>query len=149
MKKSKGFAFWFGFFIAFMVGLAVWYWQKSTSADEGALDLLDELAKAKARIRELQGSGGQKETAVPTHIDIAQRSTSVQALAPTQPDDLTAIRGIGPVYARRLQDAGIATFAALAAQEPEKIGQIVQIKTWQAASPAEWIAQAKELSNLS
>lgn len=149
MKKSKGFAFWFGFLVAFVVGMAVWYWQKSTSADEGALDLLDELAKAKARIRELQRSGGQKETAVPTHIDIAQRSTGVQAHAPTQPDDLTAIRGIGPVYARRLQNAGIATFAALAAQEPEKIGQIVQIKMWQAASPAEWIAQAKALSNLS
>ncbi len=140
MRDKKRSSFWIGFFLAFAVGVLVWYWQKSTSADEGALDLLDELAKAKAKIRELQG-GSTKETAVPLpNIPVPPAPKSAA------PDDLTTINGIGPVYARRLQEAGITTFAALAAQDPERIAQIVQLKEWQAASPLEWIAQAQELS---
>ncbi len=36
------------------MGLLFWYWQKSTSAEDGALVLLDRLAIAEARIRELE-----------------------------------------------------------------------------------------------
>ncbi len=135
MTKRKLQSFWIGFFLAFVGGVLLWYWQKSTSADEGALDLLDELAKVKAKLEGMQ-KGKTEETAVP------QGTPSTQA-AP--PDDLTTINGIGPVYAQRLQEAGITTFAILATQEPAQVGKIVQIKAWQAASPAEWIAQAKEL----
>lgn len=119
MLEKKRANFWLGFFLALLIGVVVWYWQKSTSADEGALDLLDELAKAKS---------------TPAKPEV------------NKPDDLTAINGIGPVYARRLQEAGISTFAALAAQSADKIGQIVQLKEWQAGNPATWIAQARELS---
>jgi len=34
--------------------------------------------------------------------------------SPVVPDDLTEVKGIGPVYAERLVDAGITTFAELA-----------------------------------
>lgn len=139
MVENKRKSFWMGFFLALAGGVLVWYWQKSTSADEGALDLLDELAKVRANMREMQSSEKMEETAV------APPAQSTKA-APA--DDLTAINGIGPVYARRLQEAGIATFANLAAQDPERLSQIVQLKAWQAASPAQWIEQAQELSTL-
>jgi len=133
MKSKMSKNFWLGFLLAFLTGVAIWYWQKSTSAEDGALDLLDELAKVKVRAQKMS-QGVMKETVVtsPRH---------------TNPDDLTAVHGIGPVYARRLQEAGIHTFASLAAQSPERLAQIVQLKEWQAAAPEEWIAQAKTMSN--
>jgi hypothetical protein len=62
------------------------------------------------------------------------------------PDDLTRIKGIGPTFARRLQEAGITSFAALAALSPEEAREISGATNWQ-ADPADWIAEAKALAN--
>lgn len=78
------------------------------------------------------------KTAVP------QTTTAVLPAPPTAVDDLTRIKGIGPTYARRLQEAGIRTFAALAQQPPATLRQISGLQPWQAADPADWIAQAAE-----
>jgi len=43
-----------GFLIAALTALIVWYYQKSTTAEDGALDLLDRYADAEARVRELE-----------------------------------------------------------------------------------------------
>ena len=43
MRRST---FLVGFLIASLTALIVWYYQKSTSAEEGALDLLDRYAAA-------------------------------------------------------------------------------------------------------
>ena len=43
-----------GFLIAGLTALLVWYYQKSTTAEDGALDLLDRYADAEARVRELE-----------------------------------------------------------------------------------------------
>ena len=59
-------------------------------------------------------------------------------------DQLEDINGIGPAFARRLNDAGIHTFADLAAQPPERIKEIISPKNWQAIDPAGWIAQARQ-----
>jgi len=63
-------------------------------------------------------------------------------------NDLTRIQGIGPTYERRLKDAGITTFAQLAATSPEKLVEITKLQRWQAANPVDWIKQAKELGGL-
>lgn len=42
-----------------------------------------------------------------------------------EPDDLTRVMGIGPVFARRLQDAGIYRFSQLAALEVQQIAEIL------------------------
>ena len=59
------------------------------------------------------------------------------------PDDLTMIKGIGPVFATRLNKAGIFTYAQLAAQKAEKVQFITQVTRW---DPADWIAEAAELA---
>lgn len=46
------------FIIASMSVLIVWYYQKSTSVEDGALDLLDRYAQARARIDELELKAG-------------------------------------------------------------------------------------------
>ena len=43
-----------GLFVGGLLGLLFWYYQKSTSAEDGALLLLDRLAAAEARIRQLE-----------------------------------------------------------------------------------------------
>jgi hypothetical protein len=60
-------------------------------------------------------------------------------------DDFTIINGIGPTFAKRLQEAGIHTFADLAASTPEHLRDAAQVAEWQ-GDPAEWIVQAKALS---
>jgi large subunit ribosomal protein L21 len=51
---------------------------------------------------------------------------------------LTEIKGIGPVFAKRLAEAGITTFAALAEASPEHLREVTKAT----ADPDEWIAQA-------
>ena len=59
-------------------------------------------------------------------------------------DDLTAINGIGPTFAKRLQEAGITTYQALARLTGEQIKEITRVAEWQ-ADPNEWIAAAKAM----
>ena len=45
---------------------------------------------------------------------------------PPQPDDLTDIKGIGPVKAGQLNDAGIDTFADLAAMPTDELAAVAE-----------------------
>lgn len=59
--------------------------------------------------------------------------------APPAPDDLAEVWGIGPVYRARLAEAGITTFASLAATDPAEVVAATGVPTGRAA---DWIAQA-------
>ena len=62
------------------------------------------------------------------------------------PDDFEQLGGIGEVYERRLYDAGICTFAALAAATPERLAEVCQAPALRAADYAAWITHAAELA---
>lgn len=64
-----------------------------------------------------------------------------------QRDDLTKVKGIGPVFAERFYEAGINTFAELATLTAEQAREISGLKSWQAADPAEWVEQAREFAS--
>lgn len=166
MKRSK---FLIGLLIGALLGLIVWYYQKSTSAEDGALDLLDRLARAEQRARDLEHSLRQsaerdierlatrvadlrtavvEETAAvePDAVevaDVAEVADLADVATAVVQDDLTQISGIGPVYARRLNAAGILTFADLAGRDPADLRRIVGLQPWHAADPSDWIAQAQ------
>ena len=55
--------------------------------------------------------------------------------------DLTTISGIGPVYAGRLQDAGIETLRALASSPPEQVAEAAEVPLSRAAG---WVESAKQ-----
>ena len=57
-------------------------------------------------------------------------------------DDLTAIRGIGPVFKARLATAGISRFDELAALEPDRVADLAGVSEGRAR---EWIDQARSL----
>jgi len=71
---------------------------------------------------------------------VAALAPKAEAAAPAVDagaDDLTALNGVGPAAAKKLNEAGITTFAQLAAVEGDVEG--VKVKP-------EWIEQAKELA---
>lgn len=70
-------------------------------------------------------------------------------LADTARDQLEQIKGIGQTYARRLNAAGIMTFADLADLTPGRVREIVTSEDASGVSEQliqEWIAQARDLA---
>jgi polyhydroxyalkanoate synthase len=137
-KRSPNFLI--GLLIGGLLALLLWYWQKSTSAEDGALDVLERLGEARRRIRELEA-----ELAA-TRSDSPSRTSTY---ATTVPDNLEAIKGIGPTFAQRLREAGVKSFVDLSNQEPERLREITGLKEWQATDPADWIVEARQLAGLS
>lgn len=63
--------------------------------------------------------------------------------APAAVDDLAEVSGIGPVYSSRLAEAGITTFAGLAAADAAAVADATGATPRRAA---DWIAQAAALA---
>ncbi|MAU01132.1 MAG: hypothetical protein CL608_28650 [Anaerolineaceae bacterium] len=125
-----------GLLIGGLVGLLFWYWQKSTSAEDGALALLDKLAATEKRVRQLKtelAEGGTVPEALRS-IPLPGRAADVPSfLAKSREeaagdDDLTQVKGIGAVFNGRLQQAGINTFAKLKALSAEKLSDILDVR---------------------
>lgn len=80
-------------------------------------------------------------------INFDSWASQARALAGTRGvragDDLTELEGIGPVYAAKLRDHGIVTFADLAAAEEATLGEIIAAPAWRKINYGEWIEQAR------
>lgn len=61
-------------------------------------------------------------------------------------DDLTLLEGIGPKINELLQQAGIRTFAQLAATDVERLREILDQANLRIADPATWPEQARLLA---
>lgn len=61
------------------------------------------------------------------------------------PDDLTAIRGIGPAMEQRLNAAGIKTFHQLARMTPSEVRKVLG-ERGQIGNVEEWLPQARDLA---
>lgn len=136
MKQKHSFNFMIGLLIGGLVGLLFWYWQKSTSAEDGALALLDKLAATEKRVRQLKtelAEGGAVPEAL-RNIPLPGRAADVPSFlakgheATASEDDLTQVKGIGAVFNGRLQEAGIDTFAKLKAVSADKLAEVLQIR---------------------
>ena len=63
-----------------------------------------------------------------------------------EPDDLTVIKGIGPVAAKDLNEQGIITFAQLAKLSDKDVAKIDGHMPFSADQIKDWREQAKELA---
>ena len=63
--------------------------------------------------------------------------------APLLPDDLTILEGIGPKINKLLHEAGIVTFAHLAATDVSELKAILDPAKLQFIDPSTWAEQAK------
>ncbi len=104
-----------------------------------------EAAKIWASISQLKQKGRKAQSIS------AQPEAVVSAWVPAEPveatppsDDLKTIHGIGPGMAKLLNEAGISSFAKLAASTPEQIHQALG-KIGNPAKVEVWIARAQEL----
>ena len=136
MKKLKEpSTFIFGLLFGTLVGLLVWYWYKSTSAEEGALELLDRMAAVDSRFRDLKQK--MESEAVDNYITLEpqgeqlppfldKKDTEPDAVAET-PEDLQQVKGIGPVFAEKLRAAGIQSISALTAVSASDLAERLNI----------------------
>lgn len=99
-------------------------------------------------VLDLHAFGGVDITAIKAEaMRLAVASNSLgRAWDGTPPDDFEQLGGIGEVYERRLYEAGICTFAALAATSPERLAEICQAPAMRMPDYAAWIDRAAELN---
>ena len=83
-----------------------------------------------------------RPTVVPVSPEDAPafRVSPPTAAARADADDLTEIKGIGPVFSARLAAAGISRFDELAATSGSRLAEIAGVPETRAA---EWISQAR------
>ncbi len=133
--------FWLGLVTGLLVGwLTEWLftWRRRDPAVSSAeLSLFRELDSVRRPADETDPGGSD---AAPT------ASARSQTLTPAAKDDLTRIKGIGPVFAERLRQAGIDSFEALAAASPDALRNAVKAAAWQNVDPDSWIDAAHQLS---
>lgn len=116
--------------IVVMVALFLWLWLSEPKKK----------AAPPAKV-EAEAPPTRAETAAPSQVvktpEVAARP------APTVPDDLTCIEGIGPKISGLLQAAGIVTFAHLASTDVKRLKQIIAEAGLTAlADPTTWPEQA-------
>jgi predicted flap endonuclease-1-like 5' DNA nuclease len=104
--------------------------------------------EAKQKAAEAKKAAEEKKAAAPKKEAAAAETkvVSAEAAAPSEPDDLERIEGIGPKLSQVLQAAGIKTFEQLAETEVDRLKQILEEadpKLLRLADPATWSRQAK------
>ncbi len=76
----------------------------------------------------------------------ASKAAPKKAAASTDGDDLGKITGVGPVMVKKLNEAGITTYAEIAAWSPEQAAEIDEkLGLKGRIERDDWIAQTKEL----
>lgn len=75
-----------------------------------------------------------------------QTNTLGRAWDGTPPDNFEPLEGIGEIFERRLYEAGICTYEALAAQTLDRLQEICKAPDWNKPNYAAWIAKASELA---
>ncbi|MGB0385695.1 MAG: DUF4342 domain-containing protein [Ardenticatenaceae bacterium] len=91
----------------------------------------------------------ESEEAPTSEVEVEVEIEPATPAEEPEADQLEHIRGIGKVFAGRLRDAGIQTFAELAELTPERISEIVsEEKSVPISETQEWIDEARELSKV-
>jgi predicted flap endonuclease-1-like 5' DNA nuclease len=110
--------------------------------------LRQQLIAAETQVNQLQAQVAEKEDWPQKEREAEIEPPRVEVKPPPerprQKDRLEEINGIGPVFARRLNEAGIYTFAELAELTPERVHDIVHTEEWQKIEPEAWISEARQ-----
>ena len=74
----------------------------------------------------------------------AEPAANDDAAKTTPPDDLTAIKGIGPAITRKLDALGVRTFTDLAEADPDDLAAKLASRPVTASRVQEWVTEAKK-----
>jgi predicted flap endonuclease-1-like 5' DNA nuclease len=114
------------------------FWELAHLSDEDFAHLLD--------LTELQRAAFDGAAIRAEAVRLANETGAVgQIWDGVAPDDLEPIKGIGKVFEQRLYDAGIRTYARLAAATPEELANICGGNMPVKPDFASWIEQARGL----
>jgi len=104
-------------------------------------------AKAEVAAEAAPKEAKAKKEAAPKADVTAETAAAPLFKAPKgEPDDLTVIKGIGPVAAKDLNEQGIITFAQLAKLTDKDVAKIDEHMPFSADQIKDWREQAKELA---
>ncbi|NJN92737.1 MAG: DUF4332 domain-containing protein [Anaerolineales bacterium] len=126
--------------------------EKLAAAEAENRRLQAQLAESQQRLAQLEAENSQRpslgERSMPSRsAHMPDLDATITQMKPVKKDRLEEIEGIGPVYAKRLNDAGIFSFAQLAEQSADRVREIINPEEWQKIEPESWIAQAVILAN--
>lgn len=88
----------------------------------------------------------KEEPEIEAHVEEGapeEELEEMEAAAPSKPDNLAILEGIGPKVESLLHEAGINTFAQLAEADVAKLNEILDANKLQMLDPASWPEQAK------
>ena len=119
--------------LAGLLALLVWWWLRRCSEEEVILETEAGTISRARRIKHLR-------PAPEAQVSPAEAPAPTE---PAEPDDLRRIEGIGPKISNVLQDAGITTFAQLAATETDRLREILSEGGIRIANPGTWPEQAR------
>lgn len=137
--------FWLGLVAGLIIGWVIewiidWnFWRNTlyTSVEQESR-VRKELETARREITKLQAQVENRSvSAVP--VSLATQSDQFA-------DPLEVIQGIGPIFAQKLNTAGIYTFLQLSQLTPERVIEIIQPESWQRIDAQAWLTQAHTLS---
>ncbi|AZN96778.1 50S ribosomal protein L21 [Mesorhizobium sp. M9A.F.Ca.ET.002.03.1.2] len=109
-------------------------------------------AKTEAKAEPAAKTEAKAEAAPKTEAAPKKEAKATETAAPLfkapkgEPDDLTVIKGIGPVAAGQLNEQGITTFAQIAKLTDKDIAKIDEHMPFSADQITDWREQAKELA---
>jgi predicted flap endonuclease-1-like 5' DNA nuclease len=139
-EKQAGFLGWMVQGLVFGLALG-WVVLKIRQRD--TLEQTLEKGETSPREIKLPDLSDQEEGVEDQPVNLSETSSKVDL----SKDELELIKGIGPVFARRLNAAGISTYQKFMQQPPEKLLEITQAKIRQTGDALEWIEQAKVLES--
>ncbi len=79
-----------------------------------------------------------------TEEKLLKLNANFETYVQSHPDDMTTIKGIGPVYHWKLRDIGVSSFHQLAEADPAQLRRMLEVKNWQRVDIESWIAQARD-----
>jgi large subunit ribosomal protein L21 len=100
-------------------------------------------AKAEAAPKEAKEEAAPKKEA---KAKVTETAAPLFKAPKGEPDDLTVIKGIGPVAAKDLNEQGISTFAQLAKLTDKDVAKIDEHMPFSTDQIKDWREQAKELA---
>jgi NADH-quinone oxidoreductase subunit I len=117
-------------------------------AEEAARRAKEEAKREAAEARKVAAAkkAAEAKKEAENKTEAVKKAAAVESPAPSEPDDLKRIEGIGPKISSLLQAAGITTFAQLAETDADRIKQILEEadpKLLRLADPSTWPRQAR------
>lgn len=144
--------FWVGLIIGLILGWVLewiidwlfWRREEEAAAPSRAVDI-DLQGKLSALEAEKESLAARLQEALNREPEVVIQEVVKEVML--KADRLQKLHGIGDVFARRFNDAGVFTFAQLAALTPERAREIINPEEWQAIAPEHWIEEAKQFAD--